>query len=285
MADFYLDVDGCRTHVTDIGVGPPIVLLHGAAVGIDSALTWFRTIGELAEKFRLVAFDQIGFGRTDMPLDGAYRNRLERTDHARSVLRELGVADACLLGHSEGAFVATRLAITDPDLANSLVIVTSGGTAPYLEGSRDTEWISACKQVYNDPNRLDSEAAFVSSDPHLSRGPDQRYEVLLRQNFRRAVSSGQVEMFRKMPESEVDYRKYRELQEAYLFPHLSQLDLPSLLVWAGEDPTVPISRGLALLELMPEADLQILQKSGHYVMHDQADAFNGLVRSFAGAHR
>tara|TARA_B100000029_G_scaffold96754_1_gene86896 strand:- start:1097 stop:1954 length:858 start_codon:yes stop_codon:yes gene_type:complete len=285
MADFYLDVDGCRTHVTDIGVGPPIVLFHGAAVGVDSTLTWFRTIDELAQESRVIAFDQIGFGRTDMPPGGIYRNRLERTDHARSVLLELEVSEACLVGHSEGAFVATRLAITNPDLVNSLVIITSGGTAPYLEDSRDSEWISACEQAYNDANRLDSEVAFVSSDPHLSRGPDPRYEKLLRENFRRAVSCGQLELFRTLPESEVDYRRYRELQETFIFPYLSQLDLPSLLVWAGEDPTVPVSRGLALLELMTNADFQIIQDSGHYVMHDQTDAFNELLRSFAGNRR
>ena len=36
MANFYLNVDGRRTYVTDVGVGPTIVLLHGAAVGVDS---------------------------------------------------------------------------------------------------------------------------------------------------------------------------------------------------------------------------------------------------------
>ena len=167
-----------------------------------------------------------------MPLDGVYKNRLERTYHAGSVLRELGVTAACLVGHSEGAFVAARLAITTPGIARSLVIVTSGGTAPYLGGSNDDEWIAACEQVYNDPNRLDSEASFVSSDPHLSRGPDHRYEKLLRENFQRSVKSRQVEMFRAMPEAEVDYRKYRELQETYIFPYLSQINVPSLLVWA-----------------------------------------------------
>ncbi|MEE3276078.1 MAG: alpha/beta hydrolase [Actinomycetota bacterium] len=285
MTDFYLDVDGCRTHVTDVGVGSTIVLLHGAAVGVDSALTWFRTIGELSREFRLVTFDQVGFGRTDMPADGVYKNRFERTAHARLVLRELEVGPACLVGHSEGAFIAALLAITDPDLARSLMIVTSGGTAPYLGGAADAEWISACEQAYNDPTRLEDEDTFVSSDPHLSRGRDHRYEFLLRENFRRAVRSGQVAMFQEMPESEVDYQQYRELQETHVLPHLSQLDIPSLLVWAGEDPTVPVSRGLALQRVMPGADLEVLDDSGHYVMHDQTEAFHSLLRSLAGDHR
>lgn len=281
MADFYLDVDGRRTHVTDVGTGMTIVLLHGAAVGVDATLTWYRTITELSQEFRLVAFDQVGFGRTDMPLDGIYKNRLERTDHARSVLRQLEVTSACLVGHSEGAFMATRLAITDPDLARSLVIVTSGGTAPYLGGSDDDGWISACDQAYNDPKRLSSIDLFVSSDPHLSRGPDPRYEMLLRANFQRSVRSGQVEMFREMPESEVDYQKYRELQENHIFPRLPEINVPSLLVWADRDPTVPISRGLALQKLIPGASFHVVGDSGHYVMHDQPQVFHDLLRSFA----
>jgi pimeloyl-ACP methyl ester carboxylesterase len=282
VADFYIDVDGVQTYVTEVGAGPTVVLLHGAAVGVDSTLTWCRTMRALSDQFRLIAFDQIGFGRTDMPNDGVYKNRLERTDHVRSTLRELEVTAACLVGHSEGAFIAARLAITDPDLLRSLVIVTSGGTAPYLGDPEDEKWISACEEAYNDPQRLTNEEAFIQSDAHLSRGKDPEYETILRRNFEQATKSGQIEIFQRMPEAEVDYQQYRELQETHVLPYLSEIDIPSLLIWADDDPTVPVSRGHALWEQVPAAEMQILGNAGHYVMHDQTETFNGIIRSFAG---
>ena len=44
-------IDGIDTHVIDEGSGPTIVLLHGAALGVDTDLTWHRTIDALVDHF------------------------------------------------------------------------------------------------------------------------------------------------------------------------------------------------------------------------------------------
>ena len=280
MQDRYIDVDGVNTYYLDEGAGPAIVLLHGAAVAVDARLSWFRTIEALRDEFRLIAPDQPGFGRTDMPADGVYRDRHQRTDHALAFLERLGVRDACLVGHSEGAYMATRLCIEAPHLASRLVIVTSGGTAPALGGEADDAWISASDAAYNDPSRLDGEEAFVRASAHLSRVADARYERILRNNFRRALATGQVDMFRDLPSRDADYRAYVRLQEEHLFPHLGALAIPALLIWADQDATVPVARGLKLLERIPGAEFHLFRGAAHNVMHDCAHGFNRLLRGW-----
>ena len=62
-----LDVDGLRMHVVDEGEGPPILLLHGEPT---SSYLWRNVIPPLvANGFRAVAPDLIGFGRSDKPSD------------------------------------------------------------------------------------------------------------------------------------------------------------------------------------------------------------------------
>ena len=272
----YIDVDGVRTYFIDRGAGPTLVLIHGAAMAMDAHLTWFRTIDALADEYRLLAFDQIGFGRTDMPADGVYKNRLERVDHAHRFLQRLDVERACLIGHSEGGFMAMRLAVIDTARVAGVVVVTSGGTAPYLGGDADAQWIAAAEAAYSDPARLQSVDAFVRGNAHLSRVRDPVFDAMLADNFRRAIARGQDEMLR----GEVDRAAYLRSQEEHLFPHLDTLDAPALLVWAGDDATVPVARGVKLLERIPGAELHIFRDAGHNVMHDRAGGFNRLLRGW-----
>ena len=276
----FIDVEGCNTYCLDQGQGPAIVLMHGASVAIDATITWHRTIAHLARRFRVLAFDQPGFGRTDMPRGGRYTNRLLRVDHALAVLDRLGIERAILVGHSEGGFMATRMAILRPSLAACLVIVTRGGTAPRLGGELDRDWMAASKAAYDFKGGADSEEGFIRTNSRLTKTSDAPFKQMLRENYRRAVASGQIEMFSARPAEETDIERYTELQEKHIHPYLSQLAMPVLIIWAAEDPTVPDERAVALKRLIPQADLHVFGGTSHMVMLDRSQGFNRLLESW-----
>jgi pimeloyl-ACP methyl ester carboxylesterase len=283
MDGSHIDVDGVRTFYMDRGTGPTVVLLHGAALAVDSRAAWFRTIPALEKSYRVIAFDQIGFGLTDPPRDGRYRNRLERCDHAIATLKALGIRDACLVGHSEGGFMAARIAIVEPTLASRVVIVTSGGTAPYLGDGRDAAWIAVAEATYNDRRQFDNEDDFIRINGRLSHQPDPAYEAILRANWRRARTSGQLAWFAGMPASDANYHERERLQREYVLPYLKDLKIPVLLAWALSDGGVVVERGVKLLERIPGGELHLFAGASHNVMHDRADAFNRLLLGWCGA--
>ena len=276
----FIDVNGVRTRVFDEGTGPVIVLLHGAAFAVDCYNTWFRTIAALRGEYRVVSFDQIGFGESDMPADGCYKGRLERVEHALAVLEALDVEGAALVGHSEGGFMASRIAITHPSMASRLVIVTSGGTAPYLGDGRDAEWIKVAEANYNDPAQFESEEAFIRIARGLCHRVHPDYEALLREGFRRAKQTGHDKLMANMPKADTDYRERERLQREHVLPHLHELDIPVLLVWALNDPGVVMERAYKLLDYIPSGELHVFAGSAHNVMHDRADDFNHLLRGW-----
>ncbi|MEM7425118.1 MAG: alpha/beta hydrolase [Pseudomonadota bacterium] len=273
----YLDVDGVRTFYIDRGEGDVIVLLHGSSLGIDGYITWFRTIEHLSARFRVISFDQIGFGRTDVPEDGQYLNRLERLEHASRFLQLLGVEHATIVGHSEGGFMATYLALENPELVTRLVVVTSGGVSPTLGGSADNEWMEASNSAYDYAGQSMTEDHFIATSAYLKRAEDPSYEAVLRENFRLAQTSGQTPMMLNLPAEETDPRLYVSLQEKHVLPRLAELHLPVLLIWASDDPTVPVARGAKLMELIPQADMHVFNRAGHMVMHDRAEDFATLL--------
>ena len=64
-ADKTIAVFGQSIHYFDIGSGPVVVLLHGLGSRKDD---WLPVLEPMAQKYRLLVPDQIGFGRSDKPL-------------------------------------------------------------------------------------------------------------------------------------------------------------------------------------------------------------------------
>ncbi len=112
-----------RTWLTELP-GPPgaptVVLLH--AVGCTGMLTWFPSVHALAERYRVVVFDQRWHGR------GIISERFsvhDCADDVAAVITELGLEDPVVAGYSMGSIVAQRTWRQHPDLVGGLVLAAT----------------------------------------------------------------------------------------------------------------------------------------------------------------
>lgn len=276
----FIDIAGIRTHYIILGEGPTIVLMHGASFGCDMQCTWLYQLETLSRDFRVIAFDQVGFGYTDMPQDLVYRNRLERAEHAVGLLDALNISGAVLVGHSEGAFTATWIAIHYPQIVSRLIIMTSGGTSPAFNDERDKEWMEASRRMYDCDGGQPSEDEHVTAIRRQVGRWEPRLDAEIRNSYRRAVGNQQFEMLRRAPQAEQDYALYTRLQEQHIFPDLHKLKSPVLLLWSRNDATVPLGRGLLLLDMLPHADFHAVSNTGHALMLTRPAAVNGVLRGW-----
>ena len=143
-------------------------------------------------------------------------------------------------------------------------------------------WIAASEATYNYVLDTITEETFITRKRAEVRRWDERYEAIYRENFRRAEALGQRDMLRNMPDDETDLQRYMAVQERYIQPFLASVTVPAMLIWAADDATVPVERGVELMRALPNADLHVLRHAGHMVMHDRSDAFDPLVRDCAG---
>ena len=98
---------GQRIQYYDVGSGPAIVLLHG--LGSSAKGDWGRCIMPLAERHRVLALDQLGFGASDKPfIDYGIQTWV---DFLGEFLREKKVGQFTLAGESLGGWVAAKYAI------------------------------------------------------------------------------------------------------------------------------------------------------------------------------
>jgi 3-oxoadipate enol-lactonase len=108
------------------GDGPVVILLHG--LGLDSMLAWYRLIPLLEDRYRIVAVDLHGAGKTDRGRDEF--EIADMADEVAGAVHEVGVARATVVGYSMGGAVAQELAHRYPLLVERLVLVATMAAHP-----------------------------------------------------------------------------------------------------------------------------------------------------------
>ncbi|MCY3761062.1 MAG: alpha/beta hydrolase [Gemmatimonadetes bacterium] len=127
-AEEWAEVRSLRMRYLDWGGrGTPVLALHGLA----SSAHWYDILAPfLSERFRIVAPDQRGHGRTTQVADG-YGWRSLASD-AVGLLDVLGIEQPVLLGHSWGGNVAVGAAAHFPGRVRALVLIDGGFVGPEM---------------------------------------------------------------------------------------------------------------------------------------------------------
>jgi pimeloyl-ACP methyl ester carboxylesterase len=115
---------GLSVEITGPEDGRPVVLLHGFP---DSGRLWSRQVRALSEAgYRIIVPDQRGYGRSDKPTDVEAYNMVQLAADVVTVLDEVEVAKAAVVGHDWGAAVAWTTASFAPDRVERLVALSVG---------------------------------------------------------------------------------------------------------------------------------------------------------------
>jgi pimeloyl-ACP methyl ester carboxylesterase len=116
------------------GQGDAVLFIHGAIIG--DAFAPLMTEPALAD-YQLIRYRRRGYGNSDPPAGDPTIE--EQADDARSLLTSLGVARAHVVGYSGGGPIAIQLALDEPELVQSLVLLE-----PALQNA---EWAAAFHEL------------------------------------------------------------------------------------------------------------------------------------------
>ncbi len=268
-----IQAGGREIFVTESGEGPPLLMLHGGGPGATGMSNFSRNIPTLANRFRVIAPDMPGYGRSSKGLDRKDPfGELARV--MLGLLDALGVEKAHLLGNSLGGSCALRLALEAPERADRLVLLGPGG----IDTSR----------------RPPTEGLIHLLDYYSGEGPTrEKFEEFLRKDL---VFDGAA-----LPDALIAARyaasidpavvanpplvRPKDLSNAHaldltLDPRLSGLQTPTLVLWGVEDRVNPASGGRSLQERMPNCDLYLFSRTGHWVQWERAAQFNAATIAF-----
>lgn len=121
----YAIVNGIRVHYEVTGGGPPVLLISGLGA---PAVGWALQVKALEPHFQVVTFDNRGVGESDLPPDPVYTTT-QMADDAATLLRQLKIDRAHVIGASMGGTIAQELALRHPRIVRSLVLACTWTTA------------------------------------------------------------------------------------------------------------------------------------------------------------
>jgi pimeloyl-ACP methyl ester carboxylesterase/nitrite reductase/ring-hydroxylating ferredoxin subunit len=258
-------VDGIRTNYHDLGSGEPVVLIHGSGPGVSAWANWRLTLPALAEGFRVIAPDVLGFGYTERP--PATRYDLDTwTDHLVGFLDALGLDRVSLVGNSFGGALALSLTTRHPERVRRLVLMGSVGVpftlTPGLAAVWGFEPSPATMRALLDVFAFDRTLV----DDNLAR---LRLEAATRSGVQEAYRA----MFPAPRQAAVDALTIDD-------DLIRAIEHPTLVVHGRDDQVIPMDNSLRLHQLIDDSRLHVFGRCGHWVQIEHADAFNRLVGDF-----
>ncbi len=234
----YTTIRGNRIHYYEGGSGAPVVLVHGLG---SRAEDWANLMQQLKRAgFHVYAIDLLGYGRSARPADASY-SIPEEAQYVEEFLAQHGLQKVNLVGWSMGGWVAMRVALDQPARIARLVLCDSAGirfVPSFTMFDFEPTTIPAVQRLYR---MLMPQPA--SLPDFLARDMVRKFKEL---NW--VVDRSARSMFRG---------------DDLLDGKLSDLQMPTLILWGKQDHLIPLATGVSMHQQIPQSVLEIYDGCGH----------------------
>lgn len=270
----YISVDGVRTHYLEAGDGnrgarPTIVLLHSAEFGGAAEITWEQNIDVLAQRYRVLAPDHLGFGRTEKIFD--FGNQFERRiRHIRRFIETMDVGPVHVMGSSmSGGLTLTVAARPKPDWPLvSVVCCSGGGDSPDNDARKVLNSYDGTKEhMRRIVDTMFVDKKWAADEAYI----DRRWELA---NLPGAWEATAAARF-KAPFREAARNRSERDNIAY-----GNIAVPTLVFAGRHDPLRAPGYTDGFVPFIPKAELHVFENAGHMGNIECASEFNARVMAF-----
>jgi pimeloyl-ACP methyl ester carboxylesterase len=242
---------------------PAVFLLHGWG---SHRGVWRQTLPVLQEKYYCIAVDLLGFGGSDKPADGDYSLQTQGW-RVLAIAEQLGLKRFSLIGHSMGGQIAMCIAaMLAPERVEKLVsvggVVTGNLTerAQKVDGAlvkigRKFPWLyNLSRSIINFPPYANWLFRVWFLD--MNQPPFKEWEVdrLAASNPACAIALDEA---------------YKAICNLDVSKYLHKVKAKTLIIHGVQDGTVPVDQAYMAQTIIPDHDLALIEKCGHFPMYEK----------------
>ena len=232
--------------------------------------------------FRVIAFDQLGTGRSDQPCDPALWTIERYVEEVEAVRDALGLGAVHLLGHSWGGWLAIEYAVHYPGRLKSLILENTCADIPLLvkelnclRASLGAETVAMMRRYeamedWTHPEYL--AAVTLLNYRHVCRMPEWP------EPFRRSLDQTNDEIYRIM-QGPNEYHYVGNLRHWRRIEELAGVRRPVLITVGQHDEITPTC-ALQMKTALPQAELRVFRNSSHVPFFEEPEAFFPVLIDF-----
>jgi 2-hydroxy-6-oxonona-2,4-dienedioate hydrolase len=257
-------------HYHDAGEGHPLVLVHGGGPGASSWSNYSPNIPTLAKKYRVLAIDLPGWGKSQ----AVTYDKRDNSGVLAEFLEALGIQKAAFIGNSMGGSSCIRLAYERPELVSHLITMgSSAGVPGIFDPAGLSEGVKALEGAYFNPC-AETMRKFIEGMAFDTRHVTDEFiaervkATLAHPEHIEGWKSGHGKPMVKLDQSKVP-----------------TITAPTLLMHGRDDRTVHFNSALYLARVIPNSRAYIVNRCGHWVQLEHTDEFNSVVDTFIQNHK
>lgn len=264
----FIDAGGYRTRYLHAGdrSKPTLLMLHGIT---GHAEAYVRNLAAASEHFSVWAIDFIGHGysaKPEHPLEIKHY-----VDHVFKFMDAIGVEKVYMTGESLGGWVTARIASDHPEKVERILLNTMGGTMANpvvmerlftlsMEAAADPSW-----------ERVKARLEWLMADPKMVTDDLIKTRQMI---FQQPEWKMACEMNMALQNMEIRERNMLTDDD------LRKISVPALVLWTTKDPSGPVDEGRRISELIPGAELAVMENCGHWPQYEDTATFNKILLDF-----
>jgi len=260
-----LSANNINLYYEETGEGETMVFLHGYT---GSSQDWANQIPSVSKKYRAVAMDSRGHGRSEAPTEEEGYSVKIFSEDVYALLLKLGIEKCCLVGHSMGGFMALQFVLDHPETIKALVLVdTSSGEFEVAPGYTEL------RAKLDELARNDGMEAAFEYDATNNPMRIERFEKHpeLKEVTRRKMMSTSVDGYIYVART---FGKWEPVTD-----RLNEIGVPTLIFW-GEEDTPFLKASQILRDNIAGAKLVTMSGVGHNPHEEAPELFNATLLRF-----
>ncbi len=246
---------------TDVGAGPPIVLIHGYPFNRS---LWTEQTEALRSKYRVVAPDLRGFGESDSSVGPVRMNQM--AEDVAALMDHLEIERAVIGGLSMGGYVALAFARMIPARVKALVLADTRAQADTEEG-KQTRWHQAEKAVAEGMAGIaDAMLPKLLTPETVSKRPElvKRVRDMMLKTKPEGAAGALLGMAQRDDQTEF----------------IAGILVPTLILVGREDAITPVADSEKMQSLIEGSRLVVIENAGHVSNLEQTEQFNDALLGF-----
>lgn len=243
------------------GEGSPLLFIHGLG---SSTADWQAQIDYFSKNYKVITLDLRGHGQSDKPL-GNYNITLFADDVA-CLIKELNIQPVNIAGISLGGMIAMQLAVNNPELLKSLIVVNS--PSEFLQNT-----FKARFQIFL--------RFFIVKVMGMRRMGKVLAGKLFPKPEHEKIRNDMAERWAQN-NPKTYWQSTKALLNWTIVEHLDKINCPALIIGAEFD-YFPVRDKELLASRIKNAKLKIIKDSRHGTPLDQTEIFNNTVEDFLSA--